>query len=191
MISDWQKLLERIEVQKDSLTLATEAEILAFEKRTGIILPAGYKEYCQVFGEGQIGNAVIDIHIPYCYNQWQLECYTKLEKETLEFHDADTMYYDEKKRNNFRTIKKLLNSGLVFATICKSQSFFWDLNTYSDDDKSYDIYGMSYYGFVSCKLGRDFFRFVCDYCLGMKKYDDIPLEFQLEDEDIAWIFHDG
>lgn len=190
MISDWQRLLERIEIQKDSLTLATETELLEFEKRTGIILPAGYKEYCQVFGEGQIGNAVIDIHIPYCYGKFLLEFYTKEEKKILALYDADTMY-DENRLNNFRTLKKLLSSGLVFASICKSQSFLWDLNTYSDDDKSYDIYGMSYHGFVSCKLGRDFFRFVCDYCLGMKKYDDIPLEFQLEDEDIAWIFHDG
>ena len=83
MISDWQKLLEQIEVQKDSLTLATEAEILEFEKRNGIILPAGYKEYCQVFGQGQIGNAVIDIHIPFCYGEFQLERFTKDEKETL------------------------------------------------------------------------------------------------------------
>lgn len=190
MISDWQKLLERIEVQKDSLTLATEEEILAFEKRTGIILPAGYKEYCQVFGEGEIGHGVIHIYIPYLYDEFQLERFTKEEKEILAFHDGDTMY-DEIELNNFKLLQKLLDSGLVFATISKSQSFFWDLNTYSDDDKSYDIYGMSYHGFVSCKLGRDFFRFVCDYCLGMKKYDDIPLEFQLEDEEIAWVFHDG
>ena len=117
MISDWQKLLEQIEVQKDSLTLATEAEILEFEKRNGIILPAGYKEYCQVFGQGQIGNAVIDIHIPFCYGEFQLERFTKDEKETLEFHDGDTMY-DEIELNNFRLLKKLLNFGLVFATIC-------------------------------------------------------------------------
>lgn len=130
MISDWQKLIERIEVQKDSLTLATETERLEFEKRTDIILPVGYKEYCQVFGQGQIGNAVIDIHIPYCYGRFQLENYTKLEKETLAFHDSDTMR-NEIKLNNFRSLKKLLNSGLVFATICKSQSFFWDLNLFS------------------------------------------------------------
>lgn len=65
IISDWQKLLERIEIQKESLTLATETELLEFEKRTGITLPVGYKEYCQVFGQGQIGNGVIEIHNPY------------------------------------------------------------------------------------------------------------------------------
>ena len=72
MISDWQKLLEQIEVKKDRLTLATKEEFLEFEERTGIILPAGYKEYCQIFGQGQIGYNVIDIYIPYCDDRWQL-----------------------------------------------------------------------------------------------------------------------
>ncbi|MGB3641854.1 MAG: SMI1/KNR4 family protein [Rivularia sp. (in: cyanobacteria)] len=187
MISDWQKLLEQIEVKKDRLTLARKEEFLEFEERTGIILPAGYKEYCQIFGQGQIGYNVIDIYIPYCDDRWQLELYTEEEREIIASHD-DNSVYDETELNNCRIIKKLLNSGLVFATNDKPQSFFWDLNSYSGDDESYDIYGMSYNGFVSCKLGRDFFRFVCDYCLGMKKYDDISLEFQLEDEEIAWVF---
>ncbi|MBV6624917.1 MAG: SMI1/KNR4 family protein [Rivularia sp. (in: Bacteria)] len=67
MLSDWQELFEKIVVYRGNLTLATNEEIIAFEERTGIILPEGYKEYCQVFGAGEIGNGVIEIHNPYHY----------------------------------------------------------------------------------------------------------------------------
>jgi len=46
--------------------------------------------------------------------------------------------------------------------------FAFDLDTFRDDDQSYDIYGI-FEGFdVSpyCLVGRDFFRFVNDFALG-------------------------
>ncbi|AFY59124.1 hypothetical protein Riv7116_6808 [Rivularia sp. PCC 7116] len=66
--------------------------------------------------------------------------------------------------------------------------FFWDLNSYSSEDKSYDIYAMSHEDYESCKIERDFYIFIYNYCLGMKKYENIPDTFILDDEEIAWVF---
>jgi hypothetical protein len=63
MIAEWQKLLEQVEVRGDIFELTSEEELLEFEARTGIVLPCNYKEFCQVFGFGEFGNDLLNIHV--------------------------------------------------------------------------------------------------------------------------------
>ncbi|MGL5880528.1 MAG: SMI1/KNR4 family protein, partial [Xenococcaceae cyanobacterium] len=61
----WQKLITQIDVidsknrvyyDEDNLNL--DAELLAFEKQTGIILPVEYKEFIHIFGSGEFGKGI-------------------------------------------------------------------------------------------------------------------------------------
>jgi hypothetical protein len=43
MIEEWQELLEQIEVRGDTFELTSEADLLEFEVRSGILLPSKYQ----------------------------------------------------------------------------------------------------------------------------------------------------
>ncbi len=66
-------------------------------------------------------------------------------------------------------VQGLLTTALPFGDTCDTDIFAFDLDTFRDDDQSYDIYGI-FEGFdvspYCCLVGRDFFRFVNDFALG-------------------------
>jgi hypothetical protein len=59
----WQALLAELKVTGDSQSCCQEEDIIQLESVTGIILPAGYKEFCLVFGSGVL-SGFIDILCP-------------------------------------------------------------------------------------------------------------------------------
>ena len=54
----WQKLLSQIEIFGNGGYYSTKEEIQVFEIETGIILPADYKIFCQVFESGKFNRFV-------------------------------------------------------------------------------------------------------------------------------------
>ena len=72
-------------------------------------------------------------------------------------------------------VQELLKTALPFADTCDTDIFEFDLSTFRDDDRSYDIYAI-FEGFdvspYCCLVGRDFYRFVNDFALGDKPAAD-------------------
>lgn len=192
-IDQWQALLENIETTRgQGIFIPGQRKKEKFENieaTTGIILPEKYKEFCHVFGVGMFGKwAVID------YADWEASQFIK--EKLLEllsfswdeflpppFPDAEPLQID--------SAVEMIQSILVFGLTTNEQLLFWDLRTYSEVDKSYDIYltwaddcfdGNCY------KIGRDFYEFVTDYCLqGISQYP-LPEYFCPEPESIYPVF---
>jgi hypothetical protein len=57
-LSKWKLLLDQTEVKyrwKDHLLTRSSEQLLEFESQAKLILPTGYKEYCQIFGSRRFG----------------------------------------------------------------------------------------------------------------------------------------
>ena len=165
MIEKWQNLLAQLEIlENKGWGIWSEERLLAFEAKTGIILPAGYKEFCQIFGNGTLGD-YMGISYP---NLQESNGITASLKDSLDIVAG--------KVSNLAEIQKTLDSAFFFADNSNAHLVFWDLRTYSESDRSYDIY----ITYLDCfegefyQIGRDFFEFVRDFCLGMKSYEVLP-----------------
>lgn len=165
----WQALFEQVEViDRGTPQNCTEADLLIFEAQTGIVLPAGYKEFCQVFGSGIFGN------------------YMQVDSPDLNFSRENIGYLKEELRFqaewdesiDIESIESLLNSAFIFGNNAHSDMLLWDLRTFSESDKSYDIYLAPFSGPAVHLVGRDFAEFIRDFCLGMKAFDLLPEDMQ-------------
>lgn len=161
----WQNLLAQLEIiENQGWGIWSEERLLAFEAKTGIILPAGYKEFCQIFGSGMLG---YDMRISYP---------NLLESDLTAASLKDSLDSVAQNVPNLAEIQKTLDSAFFFADNSNAHLVFWDLRTYSESDRSYDIY----ITYLDCfegefyQIGRDFFEFVRDFCLGMKSYEVLP-----------------
>lgn len=170
MIENWQALLAQLEVIDSSFgsEIWSEEDFQAFEIKTGIILPTEYKEFCQVFGTGCFGDFVSI----FCPNiQLSNICLEAIKDEITEFPHQDL-----EKMLDRKSLIQLLDSAFVFGTEPRANSIFWDLRTYSELDKSYDIYWANSDCFDGeiYQVGRNFSEFVRDFCLGTKSYEILP-----------------
>ena len=180
----WLNLLAQIEIIElpSGSDIWTQEELSQFEKETDIILPQNYKEYCQVFGSGQFGD-YMTIYAPYPYlSSMSLE---NIKEEIVEFPEPQ-----HGKKMNVESLNELLNSAFVFGTNSICDIAFWDLRTYSDSDRNYDIYfaNSDYFGGDIYLLGRDFYEFVRDFCLGLKSYEVLPADKRPRSEEISLVF---
>lgn len=178
----WQALLTQLEViDKSRQTKPTEADLLAFEAQTGIALPAGYKEFRQVFGSGTFGDFV-NIYGG-CPN-------VKLSEELIGFLRQSLERVAEWYRSlNIEPLESLLNSAFVFGGTSRAESFLWDLRTYNETDQSYDIYLARIDDSHVYLVGRDFYEFVRDFCLGMKAFEVLPEGLRPDPQEIYPTFN--
>jgi SMI1-KNR4 cell-wall len=142
MIKQWQELFEQQEIYGDIFDFSTESELLQFEARTGIILPTGYKEYCQIFGSGGFGNDLLNISTVNNEVSWTLDDMTNEMRENmnLEAYCGDVITAEK-----LENLREILKSALLFGGNGKGQFSLWDLRTYNITDDSYDIYLASYH----------------------------------------------
>jgi hypothetical protein len=180
MLSEWQDLLKQIEIvdgtngqtaDEGFLRPITEEEILEFETKTKIIL-----------GPGSVGENTINIYAPIRnfanQNQYELEARTKFDKDMISLHlDNYDFWKNTQEGQNLKSLERLTQNVLFFASNSSSCSFFWDLETYSCDELSYDIYGVTFGSFSTYLFGRDFLAFVRDFGFRMKDYGEIPGDF--------------
>jgi hypothetical protein len=149
-----------------------------FESDSGILLPTEYKEYCQVFGSGIFGSYMRI----YCPNDEILGIALSNRKEDLEYEKKLGLW----EGRDAKAVEKILNSAYPFADNSWENIAFWDLQTYSATDESYDIYlgcGLKFY-FIC----RDFYEFITEFCLGTKSFSILPDDFQPGEEDITQTF---
>lgn len=168
----WQSLLDQLEIIEipNCSEFWSQDELDAFEKETGIIFPVGYKEFCQVFGTGYFGE-FITIYCPHL--KFSNACLGAIKDEIINFPDPE-----HEKMMDRESLLDLLDSAFIFGSEPSAISIFWDLRSYNKLDKSYDIYWVNSDCFSGkiYKLGRDFYEFVCDFCLGTKSYEILPEE---------------
>jgi hypothetical protein len=179
---------DRVEVvmgeYANRMELATLAEIEDFENHTHITLPNEYKEFCLVFGHGMFGITHFEIEclprykISGAEDRWTIE-------GRLGFNQ-DVLLNFERGCKWTSTIEKTFKSALVFGHgDYKDKCFLFDINSYSEEDFSCDIYGLFCYG-VSCGnvnhghtgisyfLGRSFFDFISNVCIGERAQLECP-----------------
>ncbi len=178
MIRKWQLLFDQLEVIEDLSTKKALdlASLFTFEDENKIILPLEYKNFCQVFGCGIFGGFVrIKCPTPNLVSHWQAI------RETLK-QDLRQFPAKKSKLKEDEKIVDFLDNAFVFGDDIGDNLLVWDLRTYRKLDQSYDIYWMNA-NFVNddtgiYRIGRDFFEFIRDFCLGTQSYEVLPEEEQ-------------
>lgn len=170
----WRDLLSGLEIiESSSDCLFTEDELIESEAKLGFILPAAYKEFCQVFGSGSFGD-FIEILCP-TFDTVASSTYG------IEAMKSSRVMLSISQKENIDTnsILALLDSAFTFGGN-DAYTALWDLRTYGEIDQSYDIYWTlsSIYPGENYLVGRDFFEFVRDFCLGEKPYEVLPEDTQ-------------
>lgn len=179
----WQLLISQLEIVNGNSLPSTEEDILNFESHTGIILPADYKKLCLLLGGGRF-NEFIDID-----NINRLIYNIESQKDVLKYHQPlldkpNSWFIDSHDLlEGCQKFCPFINSSLKFASGQNNYHIYWDLTTYSDEDKNYDIYIGTWDNYDLIKIGRDFFTFVIDYCLGIKSFDFLPERFRQKRSD--------
>jgi hypothetical protein len=180
----WQSLLEEVEIVITPFSLtsrlqtASEEQLTEFEQMAGFLLPQGYKEFLQVFGHGMFG-----------YNEFRINC-PQVDKSYISTmhlsQSAARIVYEDHRDEVPLEILELFNASFQFGSGSRYYHlFFFDLRSYSELDLSYDFYTLiERKGAHIYNLGRDFFSFIRDVCIGDKAEADFPLLIRkLEDRD--------
>ncbi|MGB8689037.1 MAG: SMI1/KNR4 family protein [Microcoleus sp.] len=150
---------------KGSLSTLTEDQLQKFESEVGFILPQGYREFCQVFGAGRFG---WDGFFVNCPDVDDIEGHLGENESLLE----SCKYNDISEWSS--EIKELLNNAYLFGGGGGLVAFIFDLRTYREEDRSCDIYGVDSSNNFICHLGRDFFEFIRDICIGDRAKEEVP-----------------
>ncbi|MEM6614346.1 MAG: SMI1/KNR4 family protein [Cyanobacteria bacterium P01_C01_bin.72] len=164
-LQKWFTLLEQVEVvhrRDPKMHTITLEQIEQFESQSGFILPQEYKEYCQVFGSGIFGITLLRVYCPDHLN---------VEEHLISLQDAinacvDFSDYTEEE-------KQIFESAYVFGYGADYTLFIFDSKTYSSEDKSVNIYGISELDTIYF-IGRSFYEFVRDVCMGDKAETCFP-----------------
>jgi hypothetical protein len=186
-MNKWSLLLRQIKFGNDkheydisnsaSYLRTVELEYLnEFEQKNGITLPQEYKIFCQVFGTGAFGCSGFCIYTPDL--EENIKC---VRTEMIDsYHDMYTNQRYDISDEARHTIENSYRFGVGQGYI----EFIFDLKSYNDLDLSYDIYVLYCSANGSSRyLGRDFFVFVRDYCLGKRAELEFPGFFYSHDED--------
>lgn len=166
-IAKWKTLRSELNVAQESELICSAADIEQAEQDLGFRFPAGYAEFCLVFGSGGLGQTEGDdffrIYCPARLPSRFDICSTgyNLVGLKLDLQDAEP---DE--NTQMQLAFRLLEDGYAFADTCNADSFFWDLASFDEADESYDIYWKPDEGAAEMRIiGRDFYGFVADFCL--------------------------
>lgn len=168
-LEKWRKLLREIEVTleiNDEPLHLNEEQLLDFESQAGVMLPSGYKEFCQIFGRGGFCDDLV---------QWSIDCPDLKDIEGHLISSADIIAAQKSslsqcKNRDLVEVQRLLDSAYLFG-MGPSIILIFDLRTYSELDESYDIYAIDDDGRFY-KVGRDFFEFIRDFCMGTKAEEE-------------------
>jgi len=169
IIKKWEAMSATLKIVQKSSLICSEAEIEQVEKELGFKFPAGYKEYCRIFGSGSLGQGdapkFFRVYCP-CPSPSSVDI-----RETgynliglkLDLDASEPLEDAEKAK----ILHRLLENGYAFGDTDIADRFIWDLTTYREVDQSYDIYWIPDERVEEITLvGRDFFEFIDKFCLG-------------------------
>jgi hypothetical protein len=170
MLQQWQALFGELEIVQQNPQILNEEELSRFEAENNILLPTGYKEFCQTFGTGSFGNF---IRI-FCPDQDLVE-YSNLSLEAIR---EEIESFPSGRPDRDSSFQSLLANSFVFGDDFGANIAVWDLRTYSVLDEGYDIYWIDIDASDEelYRVGRNFFEFVNNFCLGQDALDLLPQE---------------
>lgn len=177
MLQDFEKLLSQIHVRGDVWERASHEDLDDFEARTGLRLPEEYKEYCQIFGAGSFYFLHMFFRASDSENyflEFSNHCI-----ECLEMQDVEDFHADPETAEWLISLRPLFDHALVFGGNSTAMYFFWDTQTYSEVDQSYDIYIASLHNYRWHKFGRSFRQFIQCLCIE-NNYTSLPEYLRLE-----------
>jgi WD40 repeat protein len=168
----WQALFAQLEVFNEGQDILTQEELVAFETKTGLILPTEYKKFCQVFGLGWVGES-IRIFCPTSSPQYSIDNIKYTVNSSPPFVSVEEIEKNMKRSQ----IISLLENAFAFGDDGGAHVAFFDLKSYSESDLSCDIYWATCPDFDGniILVGRNFFEFVRDFCLGTSSYEILPV----------------
>ena len=164
----WKSILKKLEIVLEcsiGLSVVSEAEILEFESRHNLILPAEYKDFCQVIGTGRFMSNDFYIEVPDPERSEEV-----LISNGIILEACNDSYKGWSSRN-----QKILDNSYLFGGSDNFVSFVFDKRTYNEVDKSYDIYGISCHNGFIYSFGRSFLKFIKNYCVGDKAWIECPM----------------
>lgn len=139
----------------------------ALENRTGFRLPRSYREFCRVFGGGELSDCY-QILIP------------DAPHETYDIEKRNLLFHDSREYNAYSPDPEQYERGYIFAQDIGRGIYFWDPQEITDDRRNeYGIYGV-FEGWETKRLADTFGEFIIDLCLGERHrelYDDQPKRF--------------
>jgi hypothetical protein len=153
-----------------------QAELEKFELKVGYKLPLEYRNYLQIFGEGRFGTEGFCIESPNIYD------FNAFLEKNISILESCFGSFEINKRLTIE-IQHLIKNAYIFGRT-DDVILVFDLRTWSSNDQSYDIYGLNFSSCCYFKIGRNFFEFVRDCCIGEKIKRNFPdLIFIDENED--------
>lgn len=171
MLANWNKLLSCLEIVNDEngIEIMQYEEIKNFENIRDIVLPESYKDFCQTFGTGVIGDFVTI----YCPSDVLVK-----KQEIIDGMIDQIRRYSSLNPTQNQAYINLLSSAFMFGeNAAGGKLLLWDLRTYSEVDKSYNIYWADWETpevDEAILVGRNFFGFVQDFCLGTTSFEVLP-----------------
>ena len=188
IVKQWQVIFKQLRIiEKITERRISEYSSLEFELTDNIILPLGYREFEVVFGSGYFGEH-IQIFSPICYARSQeIIGYFKetLERELNYEREAGEQWFDPQQ---VAKAKRILDSALEFGHNFSGDSFVWDLASYQESDRSYDIYFVPSVATQVFMVGRDFVEFIREFALGSRAFEILPPEFHPYSNELDWTF---
>jgi hypothetical protein len=178
-MQEWLDLYDSLDIEYLSPEVWTEEQFKDFEREQNLIVPQSYKEYCRIFGSGTFGQYMAIT----CPAPPALELGHSLLDGIRE--EIECFYSSELERcMSIDDIQALLDSAFVFGGDYNLNIVFWDLRTY-DSDRSYDIYWAArYFDGHILKVGRGFYEFIKNFCLGSRSLELLPEYHQPDPERI-------
>jgi hypothetical protein len=142
-------------------------QIEDFECKSKFALPLEYKEFCLMFGAGVFG-----------INHFRIECLPEYVDSFGDNNIEDFFMSNREILHNFKDdcqwtdeSSEVLGSAIIFGTgYDKGVAFVFDKKTFSNQDLSYDIYGVFREDLSASSgsiyfLGRSFFDFIKNICI--------------------------
>lgn len=169
----WLNLLSELNVESSvgGLAATDAAAIEKFEHEKGVRLPESYRDYCQVFGPGQLANA-FNISVPGFEGEtetYSLAFLTDSQVELAEQYGEADADVEQLKRSIFFCID---NSGSIH---------FFDPATGTEvSPEEYSVFTL-FRNYEVEKTASDFNEFIFQCCLGDKR--DYILGVDEDDED--------
>jgi SMI1-KNR4 cell-wall len=180
MLQDWQNLSCSLVLDNDlPMEIITIEQFNYFEKKFKINFPEEYKEFCQIFGTG-LFQSTFSIYAPSDYLLSHQNLISLVIKNISQF-PSNNPQEDERKID-------LLSHSFIFGCDGGSYMFIWDLNTYCDVDKSYDMYWVLWdspsdlFDQEFKFLGRSFFDFIKNILLTPKIYEFYGMDNNFDSE---------
>jgi hypothetical protein len=179
MIDEWNEIASELNIKfetesgmKDWRNPWNSENLEQFERENRIHLPHEYKEFSIVLGPGVLGNWIHildpDIQTLRMSRTWSNSTIKMIERSPSKNTEAD------------QELIELIDNIFIFSMVDGPYQGFFDLDTYSEADKSCDIIWTSkdvhntdeWYS-----VGRGFFSFFSEYFLGQRLVEILSQDY--------------